>query len=620
MLTYLRNHTDKNLLYIWEHLMNPAARSLATHALLRVLFGSALLITMPYAVGFLIDGMTNQTAELLIVGGLLFFTLKISNIFIGWWRQQVREHFFQEAFWFMPQAISRQYFSRPLAWLSGGGSEIDGGGVESLRDKVWNVTNSYIFQIIPGFTMIGFGLLAITYANVWLGVITFIYIAAHLYIGKKEAEYIYTTMRPVIDQFKRWERRMQEWWRNIDHIKNQGTETKILRQVHDEVQEALRGDDAVWRVYFAKRIVWHRTRDLMFASVLYAGIVYFVVTESLSLAIAVLVFFSYERISSTLADLNDQQRDVQFNLASIAKYRRILLQTSVVTYDTGTEFTDDIIALSFNNVTHDVTTREGNKQILRDVSLTIPTGMKVGVVGPSGAGKSQLLSLLVRATDPVAGTVQLNNHDLRDLKLESLLRYYAVIMQKSEPYEDTILGNLLFVLSHYDLPTAYEDLPVERQVEICALAEIALKKAGLNPTDFDDGLMTNIGYKGLTLSGGQQQRLQIAAAHLKLTISKDRPRLVLADEPTASLDSLSELTVMQHLQNELPDNTTMLMVAHRLSTVANMDKVIFVRPIDVCDSNTPQVTMHDSLFDLYQTELLFRKMADAQHFVPENTK
>jgi len=90
----------------------------------------------------------------------------------------------------------------------------------------------------------------------------------------------------------------------------------------------------------------------------------------------------------------------------------------------------------------------------------------------------------------------------------------------------------------------------------------------------------------------------------------------LADEPTASLDSLSELTVMEHLQDNLPDGTTMLMVAHRLSTVANMDKIIFVRPIELCVDQRPQVVMYDSLAEAYRHEVLFREMADAQRFVP----
>ena len=596
--------------------MNGHSRYLAKHALSRVLLGSAMLIAVPYAIGFFIDGLTTKVLDALLVGGILFLSLELCNTALGWWRQQVREHFFQEAFWYMPQSITRLYYLRPLSWLSGGTSEIDGGGVESLKEKVWNVTGSYIFQIIPGWGQVFFGLLACTYANLWLGSVALTYIVIERYIGGKENKYIHTEMKPVIDLFKRWERRMQEWWRNTDHVKSQGVETKVLKQIKGEVQEALKGDDVVWRIYFAKAIVKHRLRSLVFAMVLYSLVGYLVFNEVITLAVAVLVFFSFERIRSVLGDLNDQQRDVQFNLVSIAKYRRILSQEAPFSYDEGAIFHEDSISIRFDRVSHEVGEVDDRKRILHDVCLSIGVGEKVGIVGPSGAGKSQLLSLLVRAADPVSGAVCINDTDLRTIRLESLLRYYGVIMQKSEPFEDTVLGNLLFGISHLDLTEPYEDLSVQEQSEICNMAHIALKKAGLNAGIFPNGIHTSIGYKGLKLSGGQQQRLQIAAAHMKLGMCEMRPRLIIADEPTASLDSLSELTVMEHLQDNLPPQTTMLMVAHRLSTVARMDRIVFVRPLEVCDDNTAQVTAHSSLAELYQTEALFREMANAQGFRP----
>lgn len=413
---------------------------------------------------------------------------------------------------------------------------------------------------------------------------------------------------------------MQEWWRNVDHVKSQGVETKILGQIHHEVQNALRGDDAIWRVYFAKAIAKHRVRDLLFGAVLYAGIVYLVFYDRLELSLAVLVFFSFERISTVLGELNDQQRDVQFNLASIAKYRRVLTQSEPFRYGEGEDFIGERIAITFDQVSHAVHLKEGVKPVLRDVSFTIPAGQKVGIVGPSGAGKSQLLSLLVRAIDPHSGHILINQQRLSHLKLESLLRYYGVIMQKSEPFEDTILGNLLFGVSHLDLTQSYTALSAYEQAAICGEARAALVKAGLHPDEFDDGIHTNIGYKGLTLSGGQQQRLQIAAAHLKLSLSTNRPRLIIADEPTASLDSLSELTVMKHLADELPEGTTMLMIAHRLSTVENMDRIIFVRPLSDISADTEQVTIHTSLDELYEAELLFQQMADAQKWTPQKQR
>lgn len=103
---------------------------------------------------------------------------------------------------------------------------------------------------------------------------------------------------------------------------------------------------------------------------------------------------------------------------------------------------------------------------------------------------------------------------------------------------------------------------------------------------------------------------------MKLNWTPARPGLVLADEPTASLDSPSELKVMEYLSGQLPAWTTMLMVAHRLSTVATMDRIIFVRPLALCDDDTVQLTSHRSLRELYAADALFREMSDTQGFHP----
>jgi ABC-type multidrug transport system fused ATPase/permease subunit len=601
---------DENRIFIWDELMNDRARLLAKSSVVVVLIGSLLAAIIPFVVGRFLEGLQNQVLSALVMAACLFTTLELFLSGIGYLRQQTRERFFQEEFWFLPQAISRLYFSRPLSMLTESDSEIDGGGVESLRDKVWVTIGSTIFQIVPGYAQITFALTACLSVNFWLMVVALLYIVHELWRGRVVNNYIQQEMQPLITGFKRWERRMLEWWGAVSHVKYNGAETKILAMIHDEVQETLRGDDALWRKYFAKVVMKSRLRSFAFALGLYAIVGYYSTTGSVSLSGAILVFFSFERMRGVLGEINDVQREVQFNLASVAKYRSVLTQPVPYLYNEGVPFTGETIGIEFKNVSLTVADGQSRRLILRDVSIAIKPGEKVGIVGPSGAGKSQLMSLLVRARDPDAGQVLVGDDDIRKWSTESLLRYYGIIMQRSEPFEDSLLGNLLFGVSHLDLPLLEDSRLVE------TLAAESLAKAGLDAASFPQGLKTNIGYKGMRLSGGQQQRLQIAAAHFKLGITPKRPRIILADEPTSSLDSLSELTVMEHLQESLPDGTTMLMVAHRLSTVAHMDRIIFVRPLTACTPNKVQVTVHSSLAELYAQEALFREMADAQGFVP----
>jgi ABC-type multidrug transport system fused ATPase/permease subunit len=275
------------------------------------------------------------------------------------------------------------------------------------------------------------------------------------------------------------------------------------------------------------------------------------------------------------------------------------------------------MSVTFDGVDHSVIDNGKRIPVLRNVNLHIEAGKKVGIVGLSGAGKSQLMTLLARASDPENGRVLIGEQDIRHVSTKSVLRHVGVVMQKSEPFEGTILDNLLFSVSLEDMPVAYHELPKTERASIDSKAVAALEQAGLPTESFSNGLHTDIGYKGLKLSGGQQQRLQIARTFLKIALSASPDYLLEADEPSASLDSLSESKVMQHLVKGLGPKTTLIMIAHRLSTVADLDEVIFVRPLHRCDNDTEQVTMHNSLAELYRAEPLFREMADAQGFVPE---
>jgi len=607
----MTKYLNEDLVFIVE-LMNDRSRRLAAYALSMVLLGAALTILIPYGISMSVQGITDKSLQLLVIGGAVFVGLEITAIIFGWVRQHVRERFFQEAFWVVPQDIIRRYYERPLGMLTSKNSGIDGGGVESLRQKVRSIIHGYIFSIIPGYGLAIFGLMVCFVAHPAIGTAATLYAIADLKVGAYVNARVQKMKIPIIDDFKKWDRRMIEWTHSVDHVKSHGVETKILQQVEGEIQDALKADDYVWRVYFNRLLIFRRLGRLVFAGILYSATIYLSFQNQISITGTVMILFSFERVRGELGSIIDQQREVQFHLAGIGKYRRVLKEPVAFLYNEGEAFVGDTIGVKYEKVSLTVPEETGERLILRDISFSVAPGERVGVVGPSGAGKSQLMKLLVRAIDPDKGRVCINQYDLRELSSETYLRYVGVIMQKSEPFEDTVLGNLMFGVSHL------EQLETASQSDLENRGWEALKKAGLDfGNELTNGLYTNIGYKGLRLSGGQQQRLQIAAAHFKMAYHEsERPRLIIADEPTASLDSMSELTVMRHLNESLPTGTTMLMVAHRLSTVANLDRIIFVRPLEECPIGVKQVTTHESLSELYDADALFRQMADAQGFVP----
>jgi ATP-binding cassette, subfamily B, bacterial MsbA len=195
----------------------------------------------------------------------------------------------------------------------------------------------------------------------------------------------------------------------------------------------------------------------------------------------------------------------------------------------------------------------GRENVLHDIDFNVRRGEVVALVGPSGAGKSTLLSLLPRFYDVTAGVIRVDGHDIRDVTLESLRRQIGVVTQQTILFNDTVRHNVA-----YGRLSASED-------DILA----ALKAA--NAYDFvmalPEGLETLIGEQGVRISGGERQRLAIARALLK-----DPPILIL-DEATSNLDSEAEREVQQALDQLIVGRTT-LVIAHRLSTVRNADRII----------------------------------------------
>ena len=210
--------------------------------------------------------------------------------------------------------------------------------------------------------------------------------------------------------------------------------------------------------------------------------------------------------------------------------------------------------------------------ILKNVNFEIPSGHKVAVVGKSGSGKSTLVRLLFRFYDVDSGRVLIDGQDVRDVTLDSVHAAIGIVPQDTVLFNETIEYNI-----QYGNPTSVES-EFEQAVEQANLKEFV--------DSLPEKLDTVVGERGLKLSGGEKQRVSIAR-----TILKDPPILVL-DEATSSLDSKSE----RYIQNALDvvaQNRTTLVIAHRLSTVADADRILVLDNGEIVEQGT-----HEELLQL----------------------
>ncbi|HKW89119.1 MAG TPA: ABC transporter ATP-binding protein [Candidatus Acidoferrales bacterium] len=208
---------------------------------------------------------------------------------------------------------------------------------------------------------------------------------------------------------------------------------------------------------------------------------------------------------------------------------------------------------------------ESGPIILRDINLKVSAGMVVAVVGSSGAGKTTLVNLLPRFHSSTAGTLRIDGNEICDVNLRALREQMAIVTQETILFNDTVWNNLCY--GRPDLPEA----------RVVAAAKAALAHEFI--TQLPQGYQTRIGDRGQRLSGGQRQRLAIARALLK-----DAPILIL-DEATSELDSESEILVQRALNN-LMQNRTVFVIAHRLSTVRRADMIVVLEGGTICERGT----------------------------------
>ena len=247
---------------------------------------------------------------------------------------------------------------------------------------------------------------------------------------------------------------------------------------------------------------------------------------------------------------------LQEGMSGFSRFYEIITTPDEV--DGGTVEIDDIRGdVSFENVTFSYITddNDGDKAVISNLSLKLKAGNTVALVGPSGGGKSTICNLIPRFYNVQSGRITVDGVDVMDITLDSLRRNIGMVSQNVFLFDGTVRENIA-----YARPDASDEEIIN-----------AAKKANIH--DFiltlDNGYDTEVGERGVKLSGGQRQRISIARVFLK------NPKLLILDEATSALDNVTEMQIQSSLE-ELSKGRTVIVVAHRLSTVKNADEIVVI--------------------------------------------
>jgi len=306
------------------------------------------------------------------------------------------------------------------------------------------------------------------------------------------------------------------------------------------------------------------------------------IAGTLSIADLVAFFLYLDSFYTPVRSLGNSMEAVQESLAGFERIAEILtVSPEIASPAKPHQFSTPIQGhVRFESV--DFHYVEG-EEVLQDINLDIPAGKTIALVGPTGVGKTTLVSLIPRFYDVCKGTVSIDGVDVRNIDLDQLHESVSMVLQDVFLFHGTIRDNILF-----GRPDASEE-------EMMLAAQIA------NATEFieklPNGYDTMIGERGVKLSGGQKQRISIARAVLK-----NSPILIM-DEATSSVDTETELLIQEALDRLIVGRTTII-IAHRLSTVRNADRIIALEGTGIVEAGTHA--------ELLEQEGLYHKLYTAQ--------
>ncbi len=282
----------------------------------------------------------------------------------------------------------------------------------------------------------------------------------------------------------------------------------------------------------------------------------------------ILLLFS---LFQPLKNLTNVVNELQNGLASADRVFAIMdIKSDIQDIDNAVEVNDLKNTLSFDNVSFSY--GDEKDKVLNNINFQINKGEILALVGPSGAGKSTLVDLIPRFYDTLSGSIKIDGKDIKELKINSLRSLMGIVTQETFLFDDSVKANIA-----YGVENISDDKI--KDAAIAANAHEFIK-------ELPDGYNTIIGERGVSLSGGQKQRIAIARAIVK------NPPILILDEATSSLDSESEKHVQLAIEN-LMSERTVFVIAHRLSTVHNANKILVLE-----NGQIVQEGKHDELVNI----------------------
>lgn len=566
--------------------------------LLAAILGSTIInLLPPYMFSLAIDryienldtqGLLLISGAFMVVYGLLFVAQYSQRFLINWLGSNLEYEIRIDIFRHLHELGLDFYATREVGNIvSRGTNDVD---------KITELISSGIANVVADLITL-VGIMAIMlYMNWWLSLITFSVIpmmAVFLYFWGRRVRKVYRETRKTIASVSAKMEESVSGMKEIQSYSREGETRREFQQVNlNNMQANVQAGQIMSAFWPAVQIF---TAMGNFLVLWFGGAA--VMKGDLSIGV-LFGFMSYlSRFFWPIQDLSGFWNSVQSALAAAERVFGIM--------DTPVTVIDDIDAEELPRIEGRITYSglnfgyEPGQPVLRDIDLVMEPNTTVALVGPTGVGKTTMINLLYRFYDPDEGSVAVDGHDLKDIRLASLRRQMAVVLQDNFLFSASIMENI-----RYGRLDATDD-EIREVSETVGAHEFIMK--------LPEGYETDVRERGGRLSVGQRQLISLARALLA------DPRILIMDEATSSVDAYTELIIQQALER-IFRNRTSIIIAHRLSTVRNADKIVVLEEGRLAESGT-----HDELIargglykQLYEMQFKYENGEETPH-EPDDT-
>ena len=443
------------------------------------------------------------------------------------------------------------------------------------ENAIETIVSTIVLMLLPTVLQITFVIVTIFFYSKTIALISLATVITIIVWTNRFTAYHRPFIKKNMDNWDAQRKVRTEAFQHLSLIKLLASEGVYLKKYLTNRNTLLKHHIFTWDmnlVHFYRRdvlLIISRTTSFIFIVIFYL--------QSLITLGAVYALWSWiNEIYGNVQSIAKTLRQIPLRFVELEKYLEIIDKHSLFNEEGKELFTPGDIV--FENVSFIYP--YGNKNILNNFNLTIPQGKKVAFVGYSGSGKSTIIGLLLRIYDWNDGSITIGGTNLRSMSAVSLRKNIGYVEQHVDLFDDTIKENILIGTQEKDRNKQENNLE-----EIARKARIDQFYNRLGEERFD----TFIGGRGIKLSGGERQRVGIARAIIK------NPEILIFDEATASLDTENEAKVMEAIDDVSQGKTTII-IAHRLSTVLNADKIIVMNKGEIVGEGTHEELMHSNQF------------------------